>query len=114
MVQDPSQGGGNGQDGSFGFQQDDNQPKDEKYNTRYLVMSMERSARPTKIIILGVLGLLLVAIIYYLATAEPPAPKPEGAMLAPPVTKLAPPAAKPALPAADKKAEPAAEKPATH
>jgi hypothetical protein len=61
---------------SFGFA---NQSKSEKYNTEFLVASLEKDKQRTKLIVLGVLVAVigLVAMLVALSGGEKESPKPK-------------------------------------
>ena len=68
MVQDPN----NNQDQAFGFSNDANAPRDEKYDTRYIVESMKRDERRPQIIMIGVVVLMIAGLVYFLSRPTPP------------------------------------------
>ena len=78
---------------------DEEEPKRERYNTSYLVGQIQTEQKRTKTIGFVVLGLLVVALIYFLfirTPAPPEAPPPAPAAVAVPSP---PPTAAPAVPA---------------
>jgi hypothetical protein len=119
MVQDPNdpQSGG---EGAFGFGGEGGPPKEEKYNTRFLVANMQKERRQTQLIIGGiVLATVLGGTMWVLLGSDEPPKKPVAAGAAaaevapaPAAAAAAPTAAAPGA-AAPAAVSPAAAKPAT-
>ena len=55
----------------------DTQPKEEQFNTRFLIAAMKREERRPKIIALGIIAALVLAIVLF-AVFHKPSPHPTG------------------------------------